>query len=66
MKYLNRLLVIILLLAVWLGFGLPALISHRSYELPLVGAAVTLAAVYFATRSLIKSYQKENNNEDTK
>lgn len=65
MKNLNKFVVLSVLLFAWIGFALPSLISHRSYELPAIGINITLFGAYFAVRSGIKYLnKKETNNED--
>jgi hypothetical protein len=65
MKYLNRTVIMGMLLVAWFGFVMPFLISHKSYELPAAGMAVTFLGVYLAARSVIKTLnKKETNNEN--
>ena len=53
MNTINRVFMYIVLAIGYLGFVLPFLISHRSDELPIIGAASLVCVILFVSRKII-------------
>lgn len=53
MHIVNKIFLHVVLAIVYFGFVLPFLMSHKSIELPIIGAASLVGVLYYSVRELV-------------